>query len=263
MTASTAGASFDIGRVIERTFKTIGANFVTFLILSLVLQAIPALIVNILQVSASGGFPGVTTTTPTYDPSTALLSLVGLVVTVLASMLVQAALIRGTFAELSGRRAKLGELLSTGVQFILPLFGLGIVMAIALFFAAILLLFPALILMTMWLVAGPAVVVERKGVFEALGRSAQLTKGSRWPIFGLIVIFAVCIWVVEAVFSFSLLGALVGGGNMTMVAIYFVAMAALSALVSMFSSVGVASTYYELRNMKDGVGAEALASVFD
>ena len=44
---------------------------------------------------------------------------------------------------------------------------------------------------TAWIMAVPAQVVEQPGVFGAIGRSADLTRGHRWPIFGLMIIFAI------------------------------------------------------------------------
>jgi hypothetical protein len=266
MTTTAAPAQFDIGRVIERTFKAIGGNFATFLILSLLLRAAPALAFNVIQFGATGALPGRTmpATGGVYKPEMLLLTLLGGLVTLATSYLVQGALIRGTFAQLSGKRATLGELLSTGVRFILPLFGLSIVMGIALGLGFILFIVPGLFLMTMWIVAAPAVVVDRKGVFESLGRSAELTRGSRWPIFGLMVIFWICAWVAGMVGSSVLFGSFLGGQpDPTLMAVGLVVSAVVSALVSMVGAVGVASIYYELRSMKDGLGVEQLASVFD
>lgn len=266
MTTAAAPAQFDIGRVIERTFKAIGGNFASFLILSLLLRAGPALAFNVIQYGATGMLPGrlMPTTGADYKPETALLTLLGGLVTIATTYLVQGALIRGTFGQLSGKRATLSELLSTGVRFLLPLFGLAIVMGVAVFIGTIFFVVPGLILATMWLVAAPAVVVERKGVFGSLSRSAELTRGSRWPIFGLMVIFGICAWVAGIVGGSVLLGSVIGGQpDPTVMAVGLVVSAIVSALVAMVGAVGIASIYYELRSMKDGLGVEQLASVFD
>ena len=102
----------------------------------------------------------------------------------------QAAIVYGTIADLNGRRAAFGECLSSGLRnwFWLLLLAIGswrsrrvrlhaadrprrACMAVA------------------WIVAAPAQVVERTGVFGAFSRSAELTRGHRWPIFGLLVIY--------------------------------------------------------------------------
>src|SRR5206468_1330680 len=49
------------------------------------------------------------------------------------------------------------------------------------------LIVPGLILLTMWAVIAPVIVVERRGVFDAFGRSRQLVKDYGWPVFGTVV----------------------------------------------------------------------------
>lgn len=50
------------------------------------------------------------------------------------------------------------------------------------------LIVPGLIIITIWSVAGQAVVVERTAIFESLGRSFELVKGNGWRVFGYLVI---------------------------------------------------------------------------
>ena len=54
--------------------------------------------------------------------------------------------------------------------------------------AAVLLLVPALYLMTIWAVLLPVVVVERPGVFDAFGRSRRLVRGYGWKVFGIVLL---------------------------------------------------------------------------
>ena len=79
---------------------------------------------------------------------------------------------------------------------------------LGIFGGAILLLVPGLILAVMWSVVAPACVVERTGVFGAFSRSQELTRGYRWPIFGLYVAFFVLMIIISAVF-----GVLIGIGK--------------------------------------------------
>ena len=51
-----------------------------------------------------------------------------------------------------------------------------------------LLIVPGLYLLTIWAVAAPAIVVERRGAIEAFGRSHELVKGEGWTVFGAIVV---------------------------------------------------------------------------
>ena len=67
--------------------------------------------------------------------------------------------------------------------------GLSIVTGIGLIAGLVLLVVPAVILSVRWFVSVPALIGEEVGVFAALGRSWEETKGRFWPIF--IVLIAV------------------------------------------------------------------------
>jgi hypothetical protein len=70
-----------------------------------------------------------------------------------------------------------GTLLAAGL-----LAGLGIVIGLALLIA------PGLLLATWWALIVPAIVLERKGVFESFGRSRELVSGHGWQVLGVIVL---------------------------------------------------------------------------
>ena len=59
---------------------------------------------------------------------------------------------------------------------------LGVVLGLAL------LIVPGLVLLTWWILIAPVIVLERRGVFEAFGRSRELVRGHGWNVFGAIVI---------------------------------------------------------------------------
>ena len=107
------------------------------------------------------------------------------------SALVQGALTRATVSANEGIRATFGQSLSAGLQVILSLIGLSILWSLGVGIGFVLLIVPGVILLMMWAVAVPALVVERAGVFAAFSRSAQLTKGARWKIFGLSLVLLV------------------------------------------------------------------------
>jgi hypothetical protein len=107
------------------------------------------------------------------------------VTTILAfafSAIVEGALTRATIAESEGHRASFGECLFVGLRLFLPLVGVGIIIGLGFILGMMLLIIPAMFLLILWAVAIPAVVVEQNGIFRALGRSSQLTKGARWKV---------------------------------------------------------------------------------
>lgn len=79
-----------------------------------------------------------------------------------------------TFASVRSKLAKIG------VAGILAGIGIGI--------GLLLLVVPGLILMTMWIFVVPVIVLEGRGIIESFSRSAEMTRGRGWNVFGLIVV---------------------------------------------------------------------------
>src|SRR5690606_38451024 len=121
----------------------------------------------------------------------------------------------------------------------------------------VLIIIPGLILITIWAVAAPAVVIERRGVFGALGRSRELVKGNGWQVFGVIVLFFLIFIVIGLVLG--IVGAAIGdGGEVLLGWIGSVVTAPLLALAA-------AILYFELkaaRGETEGAGASAGPGAF-
>jgi len=104
--------------------------------------------------------------------------------------------------------------------------------------------------------AMPAAVVEKLGVFPALGRSARLTSGRRLTIFGSNFIFGFLIFVlVTPVIVVALMQS-----NLT------IRLAVLSAVLWVAGSLQCVFPivqYHELRRTKEGFGIDELAKAFD
>lgn len=261
MTATSATSShFDFGRVVSNTFSVIGRNIRELAILSVVLVGLPSALLSWGQLALNPAAEpkGVTT-------SAALIALlIGYLTTVIGSTLLQASTVRVTVGTLNGDATSAFRELRKSIPAILPLFGLGIVMGLGIMFGLLFLIVPGVILMVIWVVAAPVCVLERPGVFGSLSRSRNLTRGHRWPIFGLFVVYVVAYFVITMV-----LGGIVGagaaaiGGESAIDAAALVAATIGGALAGIVTSAGVASIYYELRVIKEGVGAAQLAAVFD
>jgi hypothetical protein len=88
-----------------------------------------------------------------------------------------------------GRRdASVGDLMRSVLPVLGPLIGAGILAGLGVGAGLVLLIVPGLILLTMWAVIAPVIVIERRGVFDAFGRSRQLVKDQGWPVFGTVVV---------------------------------------------------------------------------
>lgn len=269
MTAqATTTNSFDFGRVIKNTFGAIQQNAATFVILALILAGIPAVIstfglVGLFSRLATIGAGSPAAPSLSFLGFNAGLAGVGIVLNLFTNAILQASIIYGAAAYLNGRTASLGECFGAGLRFFLPLIGLMILMAIAVFFGFLLLIVPGIMMAIAWVVAVPALVVERTGVFAAFGRSADLTRGRRWPIFGFLFLYGIVVGVVQQVIL-GVVGSAIGAANPSaMVVEQLPVSAAFGILAAVVGSAGVAAIYYELRTTREGVGPEALASVFD
>jgi hypothetical protein len=266
MSDLASNENFEIGRVISRTFSVYGRNFVTFTVLA-ALAAIPTIALTYYFGKVNPAAVAVAGTPPAHIFATlgavwgraAIVGLIG----ISFAFILQAALIHGTLAELNGKRATFGECLSTGVRIFLPLIGLGILTLLGCYAATLLLIVPGIMLYMAWFVVVPAYVVEHTGVFGAFGRSRELTRGFRWPIFGLAIIYfvaAVAInFAITPLFSVNLFRP----DAATFAMPYLLTSAVVRVFVSVIAATGVASVYYELRLAKEGIGPQGVAAAFD
>lgn len=267
MTDTTAESRrFEIGRVISGTFGVIGRNFVPFALLALLLGGLPNLLMGLFQLRFAAG-------AATFKFGWIGGSILGALAMLAAAFVLQAAIVHATVADLNGRRVVLGDSLRAGLSHCLPLIGLAILTGLGLAVGFMLLIVPGLMLMVAWSAAVPAKVVEKIGILEAFTRSRDLTRGQRWPIFGLFVLYAIAAAILNALIQaafapFALGGGLSAGRSVTSGAealnlIQLVADPLVATITTLVSTAGLAALYSELRGAREGGGPEALASVFD
>jgi hypothetical protein len=264
MTAVAGRAPFDIGEVPQSAFGVLSRNFPSFFILAIVLSGVPTLVFQWLNASIFAAPSGI--------EGRVLLIFLSLIVNMVAAFLLQAALVTGAISDLNGRKIGVSDMISGRMSLIPSLFGLAIVQGVAEALGFLLLFVPGLILMTVWAVTVPAAVIERTGVSGALSRSADLTRGHRWSVFALILVFFIALWVVSLVGT-TLLGgfrgltalsgvqgasALAQRPNIGLIAFN----AVLQVFTSMVGATGIAVIYYELRRARDGVAPQALIDTF-
>jgi hypothetical protein len=193
-------------------------------------------------------------------------AMVGLatILTAVAAAILQAAIVYGTIAFLNGRRAELGECVSVGLRYWFWLVLLAILTGVAELVGFVFFIVPGILMMLAWIVAVPALVTERKGVFDSLSRSAELTRNHRWAILGLLLVYAIAAWVIQLAITSAATVFIVSSPATTRLLILQVIITPLMRVVlGVVSAAGVAAIYYELRSAKEGIGPEALAAVFD
>jgi MFS family permease len=184
------------------------------------------------------------------------LLLVALIVSVMASTLYQGIVVSLVRDVQDGRRdATMGELVNQAMPFIGPLLGAGIVSGLGITIGLALLLVPGLILLTIWAVIAPAIVIERRGVFDAFGRSRELVRDNGWPVFGVIIV----------AFLITAIGSLVFNSIATSIAdgvILRIVFSALAATITApITALVAAVLYYRLLAIKGTATVEPTAPV--
>lgn len=271
--APQLGDRIDFGRIIKHTFGAIQHNAASFAILAAVLAGLPAL----LSISGVIGFLGQASRFSTRggagpDLAAAVGAMaapgalfgVGGLIGLITNAILQGAIIFGAASYFNGRPASLRECFNAGGRSCLPLIGLFIVMGVAVFFGLLFFIVPGVMMALAWVAATPVLVVERTGVFGALGRSADLTRGRRWPILGLVVLSSFAIGIVQNIVT-GIVGGLfsAGASPLGQLTAQLPVGAVIGVAASVVTSTGVAALYYELRSTREGIGPEALAAVFD
>jgi hypothetical protein len=232
-----AESEFRIGAVLNRTWLVLSRSFFTFCAVTAV-ASLPNLL--LLNSNQSRG-----------------MAIAGTLLADVMRRLSQAMVIYGAFQQLRGQPVSLAESLQVGLRRIIPVIGLAIAASVLTALGFVLLIVPGVIVATMLFVATPVCVVERLGPFTSMDRSAQLTKGHRWKIFGLLLLVFVPEIIVSA--TFETVVEIAGTGGV---------LAATGQLVwdTIWGAVGavlVIATYHDLRVAKEGVDTAQIAAVFE
>jgi hypothetical protein len=253
-------ARFDFGHVVGQTFGLIGRNFLAFVMLALIFVGAPRFGIMYFQ-----------STLLIDRPDLAVWALlVGGLVTLVTTYILQGALTRASVDDLSKKGVSIGAALGDGLRYFFPLFIVALLVGLGTVIGLLFFIIPGLILIVRWAVAAPAALIEREGPTHSIGRSAELTEGHRWAVFGLILLYLVFFY--ASIIGLGMVLAAMGNigsdaaGVMTKDVsgyIYAGAMAGVETLTSLVATVGMASLYFELRRVKDGVGVDELAKVFD
>lgn len=253
-------ARFDFGHVVGETFGLIGRNFLVFAALAIALVGVPRFGITYLQMMLLNERSALAAWVP----------LASVLVSLVTSYILQGTLTRASVDDLSKKGVSIGAALGDGLRYFFPLFivalltGLGVVIGLVLF------VLPGVFLMVRWVVSAPAAVIEREGPTHSIGRSADLTRDHRWAVFGLVLLYLVFYYAI--ILGLGIIVAAIGGAGVEgsafvprdiAVYVYAAISSAVVSLVSLVGTVGMASLYFELRRVKEGVGIDELARVFD
>lgn len=237
-----AEGEFRVGQILNRTFAVLSRNLLPFCVVTAIAY-LPNLL--LLERQTTNEAPG----------RVAAMAFAGIVLSLVFSALSQAIVLFGAFEDMRGRPVDLIASLKVGLERFFAVIGVALLVGILTVLAAILLFFPAFIVMSMLFVAMPVCIVERLGPVKSLGRSSALTKGYRWKVFGLWLVIMMATGVGSGMLGgISYATGPIVGGLLKLI---------WGALAGAFNAIMVVVAYHDLRVVKEGVDTDRIASVFD
>lgn len=237
-------AGLRVGQVFGRAFAVLFGDFVRFYVLTAVMWlpylAFLMMVRNPVGINRVSGL-GIG---------------LGAVCWLALNVIAQAVVLYGAIQKMRGQDFALVESLQRGLVRFFPLFGMLICMGLGLIVGFVLFVIPGMILWTMWVVGLPVCVAEGLGPIASLKRSSYLTKGNRWRVFAVFLVFFLVNAIIQAILQVLL--AVVGGPTGVMVGTYL-----WTVLIQALYAILVAVVYHDLRVAREGVDIERIAAVFD
>ncbi|MDB5469146.1 MAG: hypothetical protein JWR84_706 [Caulobacter sp.] len=176
----------------------------------------------------------------------------------LVGLIGKTALVHAALQRQLGKSVTIGSSVSAGASLFLPMWGLSILTSLGIALGLILLVIPGLYLLTIWVVAVPARIMDGPGVSAAMGASNELTRGVRWQVFALLLIAGL-------VFGGAAVGAALGSeylqGSLKLIGTVAVS-PLISGLVTLVFAFGSAALYHELKWGGERGPAETTAELF-
>ncbi len=144
-----------------------------------------------------------------------------------------------------GRRDySVADLLRGALPFTFPLIVTGIFYGICVFVGLLLIIVPGLIFLTWFSLFAPAIVIERRGIFDSFNRSRDLVRGNGWRVFGVLVVA----FLIQAVIQ-NILNRI--GINADSLALRTVLAIVGGVITAPIMALAVSVVYFQLREIKE------------
>jgi hypothetical protein len=220
----------NLGDILNTTFNMYRENFTLFAGICAVIVVPQAILVSAFAISHSTIFVILA----------ALLSLA-------VPFLLTGALAQAVSARYLGRPMTISQAYEAlGVGTILTLVGVAFLSAILILIGLILFIIPGIYIAVRFIVASQAAVLERQGVTDSLRRSWNLVEGNWWRVFGIVIVVAILVSVLEALVGrvvSAAAGDVLGSGLSTLVVGVF---------IQPIQAIALTLLYYDLRIRKEG-----------
>ncbi len=250
--ASRTGSKFSVTGVLETSFSIFFEDFVSFISLGLIVLS-PLLLVTLILVLSpmEAGELQITWQVTNLGTSLVLLPLLA------------GAMMYGVIRRLNGEGFVVTECLSDAFALLFPLIGVSLLQGLIILVGGVFCLIPGLVALTMLYVSTPALVIEKTGVIDALGRSYNLTSGHLLRIFGIILVLFLLNLVLVLPVQFSTVGFVPAGATVSSMKLFICGSTLMALITNTIASITVATTYYFLRMDEEDTTIDELVHLFD
>jgi uncharacterized membrane protein len=247
--SAITGKRFGVGAVLSQSVSIFGNRIVIFVLLGLVTTS-PLLLFGLLTLPTPSSVPNPMAAVRLLPYSVPLSFVLGLIC--------QATILYGAVQVMRGQSFGFSQSMGVALRRFLPMLAVAIFVGLATLVGTALLIVPGIIVFCILYVAVPVCVIERPGIFECLGRSSTLTKGYRWQVFAILLLYFIASFVIRSILT-AVVGRLAidGHGYVLTILLFF-----WQGISSTFGAVLAAVVYHDLRVAKEGVDTEKIAAVF-
>lgn len=286
---------FSFGKTVTDTFGTIGRHFLLLCGLALLLYGIPSalftifLLENMMALFADAAATNSASSVFDAFGAFGVSFAVGTAGSIFISILTQGAMIWAALQGIDGKPPAFGDAVRAGFRYFPVIFGITLIVYIGLGalaslpvllafgigsigMAAILFLiviFPLVcFLMVVVLVTVPAAIAEGIGPIDALSRSIALTKGHRWKLFAMILIYVFAAMIISSAIStatmpFMMMGDIDPASPFDGLTPIMAIQALFGSLTLVIAYPAIAATYHNLRVAKEGLKQDHVADIFE
>lgn len=258
--AKPPAQSLGVGSIISESFSILFGNLVMVVILGFV----PMLLSTVISGFLLGWGTVVGTDVPEFASVFSLvLYAANMIIQMSIYGLMVALIVQMAYDVKLGRSLSIGRYIGPAVSALVPVLIVSLIVFVLVGIGLVALIVPGLWLYAVFCVVVPAIVIERAG-FGAMRRSAALTKDFRWAIVGLLIVVWICAIILAAIFGVvvSLVLSVTGTGFLTGL-LAVIVLSAINGFTYALSAISVSLIYARLREIKEGVGVDQLASVFE
>lgn len=270
--------TLDVGDVLSTTFRTMAGAFVPIAGCAIAVVLPQALIGFVVSVLVYFGMDAIQSASPDEVLAGTLvvipIYIVTFVVTIAAQAIGQGGIMYSVVEHLSGRAPSLGTALRVALSRAFWVFLTQLLVGLAALVGFAACFVPGVIVSIFFCVASAACIVEKLGPIDSISRSIQLTEGQRLTIFLIFLVvvigyFILAMCIMMPVQMIIIGGAAAAGGPGAIQDPFSVGQIIgqlvqipVTLIATMLFSTLVAVIYARLRGLRDGVDAQALASVF-